>query len=481
MQAAVQDAADQVMGDEAKENSNALDLGQSMRLKERHGRRNSITMNDTDAAPQMSKLWGMLGALEGEHQSMTSRRDSLAASRGSSSVSASFEAQPRVVPHTQTAAAVQPMPTQLPPRHAIPSFCPVPASTTTSRPGTAPAAPAPQPHQQQHAPLIATEPHPLHQAGATSTAREQALRSSNPQMQKLHDMFGSLEGKMQQMTSQAALQSRQDPNASRPATAPHPPPLQPHAVQPRPVTTAALPAATSHTASHHSAKHQDLQQQPLPQQNPPVVSAITQAADAKRPHGQFSVPTNDRVTLANNNNNSAPSFVSSARPTQPSGSSSQAPTHLQHPAPVAAPAPAAASAAAAPAVTHPRPHHASTLQAATAHHHSVTLHVPTHLPDTSFHGSASAASVTASLCDTAAEMDGAGARGEKEVAVQLPVGHMSSRAGQAAAELINDSVFLKLADEALNAQLQRTRDGATDKSRIQELAALVKLLRALCA
>lgn len=468
MQAAAQDAADQVMGDEAKENSDALDLGQSMRLKERHGRRNSITNNDTDAAPQMSKLWGMLGALEGEHQSMTSRRDSLAASRGSISVSASFEAQPRVVPHTQAAAAVQTMPTQLPPRHAIPSFCPVPASTTTSRPGTAPAAPAHLPQQQQHSVLVATEPHPLQQVGASLKTSEQALRSSNPQMQKLHDMFGSLEGKMQQMTSQAALHSRHDPNTSRPATAPQ----QPHAVQPRstlPVTTAALPAATSHTASHHLAQHQTHQQQPQPQQqqNPPFVSAITQAADAKRPHGQFSVPTNDRVTLANNN--SAPS-ITSARPTQPSGSSSQAPTHFQQTAPVAAPAPTAASVAAAPAVTYPRPHHASTLQAAPAHHHSVTLHAPTHLPDTSFHGSASAASVTANLCDTAAEMDGAGARGEKEVAVQLPAGHMSSRAGQAAAELINDSVFLKLADEALNAQLQRTRDGATDRSRIQELA-----------
>ena len=39
-----------------------------------------------------------------------------------------------------------------------------------------------------------------------------------------------------------------------------------------------------------------------------------------------------------------------------------------------------------------------------------------------------------------------------------------------ARELFNDTEFAELCDKGLNGQLQRTRDGATDKSRIAELA-----------
>ncbi|KAL3132444.1 Nucleolar protein 58 [Trebouxia sp. C0010 RCD-2024] len=46
-----------------------------------------------------------------------------------------------------------------------------------------------------------------------------------------------------------------------------------------------------------------------------------------------------------------------------------------------------------------------------------------------------------------------------------------------ATELFKDPAFMELCDKGLNGTLQRTKDGATAESRIQELAALVKLLR----
>ncbi|GAX84446.1 hypothetical protein CEUSTIGMA_g11866.t1 [Chlamydomonas eustigma] len=46
-----------------------------------------------------------------------------------------------------------------------------------------------------------------------------------------------------------------------------------------------------------------------------------------------------------------------------------------------------------------------------------------------------------------------------------------------AADVFEESELVALCDDGLNKQLQRTKDGATEASRIQELAALVKLLR----
>lgn len=480
MQTAAQDAADQEMGDESKEN--ALDPGQSMRLKERHaGRRNSITNTETDAAPQMSKLWGMLGALEGEHQSMNSRRDSLVASRSSVSLSASFEGQPRM-PQPQPAVAAQPTSSLLPPRHAVPAFCPVPTSTTTSRPGTAPAAAAAA-HLSQHQQHLSEPPLMSQQMGVSSRPSEQVRSSSsNLQMQKLHDMFGTLEGKMQQMTSQGALHPRHDQQSSRPATCPAP--QQPSATaHSRPTTlsnaSATIPAAAATVASAAAAAPSGSQQQ-----HQHFGSVPTLVQDAKRTQVQFSVPIHERTTsTTSGSSNPVLPYIPNHRYSQPQVVAAKPPALPQH---------TAATATAAVPVAYARPQPVSALQACVQQ--ASALQAPaaqqgpgshTHMHSTDFHGSAAGgASITGSLCDAAAaDIDGAVARDEKEVAVQLPAGHMASRVGQAAAELINDAVFLKLADEALNAQLQRTKDGATDKSRIQELAgesSLISWLRVYC-
>lgn len=61
--------------------------------------------------------------------------------------------------------------------------------------------------------------------------------------------------------------------------------------------------------------------------------------------------------------------------------------------------------------------------------------------------------------------------------LQFAAKHPGSRAAQLASSTFCDSEFLASCEHALSAQLQRTKDGATDKSRIAELAALVKVLR----
>ena len=53
----------------------------------------------------------------------------------------------------------------------------------------------------------------------------------------------------------------------------------------------------------------------------------------------------------------------------------------------------------------------------------------------------------------------------------------SSQVQKHAIELFEESEILILCDEGLNKQLTRTKDGATEQSRIQELAAIVKTLR----
>lgn len=53
----------------------------------------------------------------------------------------------------------------------------------------------------------------------------------------------------------------------------------------------------------------------------------------------------------------------------------------------------------------------------------------------------------------------------------------SSQLGKLAAEIFEDEEFVNLCQEGINAQLQRTKEGATTQSRILELAGLVKLLR----
>ena len=52
-----------------------------------------------------------------------------------------------------------------------------------------------------------------------------------------------------------------------------------------------------------------------------------------------------------------------------------------------------------------------------------------------------------------------------------PAGQMEARSlAEIARELFNDPDFAQLCERGMNAQLQRTKDGATDKSRIAELA-----------
>lgn len=52
-----------------------------------------------------------------------------------------------------------------------------------------------------------------------------------------------------------------------------------------------------------------------------------------------------------------------------------------------------------------------------------------------------------------------------------------TKLGQKACELFRDEKLLSSCEQALNAELQRTKDGATTESRVRELAALVKQLR----
>lgn len=56
----------------------------------------------------------------------------------------------------------------------------------------------------------------------------------------------------------------------------------------------------------------------------------------------------------------------------------------------------------------------------------------------------------------------------------------SSQVHKHAIELFEESEVLTLCDDGLNKQLTRTKDGATEQSRIQELAAIVKTLRKVC-
>eukprot|EP00798_Chlamydomonas_sp_ICE-L_P013863 gene13863-19786_t len=60
---------------------------------------------------------------------------------------------------------------------------------------------------------------------------------------------------------------------------------------------------------------------------------------------------------------------------------------------------------------------------------------------------------------------------------QFPAAVPGSKAWKAANEVFEDVELEKLCDDGLHKRLQRTRDGATEASRIQELAGLVKLLR----
>ena len=68
---------------------------------------------------------------------------------------------------------------------------------------------------------------------------------------------------------------------------------------------------------------------------------------------------------------------------------------------------------------------------------------------------------------------GSSSAGEEKVLV-LPTGHASLRVGKCAAEVFEEAELQKLCDEGLTKQLQRTKDGATEKSRIQELAGTVE-------
>ncbi|GIL75026.1 hypothetical protein Vretimale_2510 [Volvox reticuliferus] len=66
----------------------------------------------------------------------------------------------------------------------------------------------------------------------------------------------------------------------------------------------------------------------------------------------------------------------------------------------------------------------------------------------------------------------------KEGLIRMPAGNLANtKAAKAAQEAFEEPAFLQSCTEGLTWQLQRTKDGATDKSRIQELAELVKLLR----
>ncbi|PNW85905.1 hypothetical protein CHLRE_03g200600v5 [Chlamydomonas reinhardtii] len=66
----------------------------------------------------------------------------------------------------------------------------------------------------------------------------------------------------------------------------------------------------------------------------------------------------------------------------------------------------------------------------------------------------------------------------KERFVTIPPGAAAtSKIAKAAVETFEEPGLQKLVDEGLHKQLQRTKDGATEKSRIHELAELVKLLR----
>ncbi|GIL47931.1 hypothetical protein Vafri_4549 [Volvox africanus] len=66
----------------------------------------------------------------------------------------------------------------------------------------------------------------------------------------------------------------------------------------------------------------------------------------------------------------------------------------------------------------------------------------------------------------------------KEGLIKMPAGNLANtKAAKAAHDAFEEPAFLQSCTEGLTWQLQRTKDGATDKSRIQELAELVKLLR----
>ncbi|KAG2494752.1 hypothetical protein HYH03_006997 [Edaphochlamys debaryana] len=85
--------------------------------------------------------------------------------------------------------------------------------------------------------------------------------------------------------------------------------------------------------------------------------------------------------------------------------------------------------------------------------------------------------------DTSGSQDDDGCTGglgqhSKDSFITIPAGAVgNSKVAKAAADTFEDPSFQKMVAEGLHKQLQRTKDGATDKSRIQELAELVKMLR----
>ncbi|KAG2436806.1 hypothetical protein HXX76_006329 [Chlamydomonas incerta] len=86
------------------------------------------------------------------------------------------------------------------------------------------------------------------------------------------------------------------------------------------------------------------------------------------------------------------------------------------------------------------------------------------------------------LPDSGGSQDDDGCTGSlissKERFVTIPPGAAAtSKIAKAAIDTFEEPGLQKLVDEGLHKQLQRTKDGATEKSRIHELAELVKLLR----
>ncbi|KAG2444103.1 hypothetical protein HYH02_009045 [Chlamydomonas schloesseri] len=89
---------------------------------------------------------------------------------------------------------------------------------------------------------------------------------------------------------------------------------------------------------------------------------------------------------------------------------------------------------------------------------------------------------TSALPDSGGSQDDDGCTGSlissKERFVTIPPGAAAtSKIAKAAVETFEEPGLQKLVEEGLHKQLQRTKDGATEKSRIHELAELVKLLR----
>lgn len=84
--------------------------------------------------------------------------------------------------------------------------------------------------------------------------------------------------------------------------------------------------------------------------------------------------------------------------------------------------------------------------------------------------SARAAPLDAAVVAASQDDDGATPPGAKEYIVRLPAGAAASKFMQSAAEVFEEAGVRKLVMDGLYKQLKRTKDGATEKSRIQELA-----------